>query len=213
MSYTHPYQDADFVLRHVVKFDELCAEAGLDEANMDLAVAVLEEAGKIGSEVLAPLNWSGDQAGISLGENGVQEAPGFKEAYQQFAEAGWLSLGAEAEFGGQGLPNVLNTAVNEIWQSANISFALCPMLSMGAMESIGHHASHDLQSAYLPKMASGEWTGTMNLTEPDAGSDLAAVKTRAVPNGDYYLITGQKIFITWGDHQMTENIIHLVLAR
>ncbi|WP_298610162.1 acyl-CoA dehydrogenase [uncultured Thiothrix sp.] len=213
MSYTHPYQDADFVLRHVVKFDELCADAGLDEANMDLAVAVLEEAGKMGSEVLAPLNWSGDQAGISLGENGVQEAPGFKEAYQQFAEAGWLSLGAEEEFGGQGLPNVLNTAVNEIWQSANISFALCPMLSMGAMESIGHHASHELQSAYLPKMASGEWTGTMNLTEPDAGSDLAAVKTRAVPNGDHYLITGQKIFITWGDHQMTENIVHLVLAR
>ncbi|HMT93874.1 MAG TPA: acyl-CoA dehydrogenase [Thiolinea sp.] len=213
MSYTHPYQDADFVLRHVVKFDELCADAGLDEANMDLAVAVLEEAGKMGSEVLAPLNWSGDQAGISLGAYGVQEAPGFKEAYQQFAEAGWLSLGAEPEFGGQGLPNVLNTAVNEIWQSANISFALCPMLSMGAMESIGHHASHELQSTYLPKMASGEWTGTMNLTEPDAGSDLAAVKTRAVPNGDHYLVTGQKIFITWGDHQMTENIIHLVLAR
>ncbi|WP_298661582.1 acyl-CoA dehydrogenase [uncultured Thiothrix sp.] len=213
MSYTHPYQDADFVLRHVVKFDELCADAGLDEANMDLAVAVLEEAGKMGSEVLAPLNWSGDQAGISLGAYGGQEAPGFKEAYQQFAEAGWLSLGAEPEFGGQGLPNVLNTAVNEIWQSANISFALCPMLSMGAMESIGHHASHELQSTYLPKMASGEWTGTMNLTEPDAGSDLAAVKTRAVPNGDHYLVTGQKIFITWGDHQMTENIIHLVLAR
>lgn len=213
MSYTHPYQDADFVLRQIVKFDELCAEAGLDEANMDLAVAVLEEAGKMGSEVLAPLNWGGDQAGISLGEQGVQEAPGFKEAYQQFAEAGWLSLGAAEEFGGQGLPNVLSTAVNEVWQSANISFALCPMLSIGAMESIGHHASHALQSAYLPKMASGEWTGTMNLTEPDAGSDLAAVKTRAVPNGDHYLVTGQKIFITWGDHQMTENIVHLVLAR
>lgn len=213
MSYTHPYQDADFVLRQLVKFDELCAESGLDEANMDLAVAVLEEAGKMGSEILAPLNWSGDQAGISLGEDGVQEAAGFKEAYQQFAQAGWLSLSAADEFGGQGLPNVLSTAVNEVWQSANISFALCPMLSIGAMESIGHHASHALQSAYLPKMASGEWTGTMNLTEPDAGSDLAAVKTRAVPQGDHYLVTGQKIFITWGDHQMTENIVHLVLAR
>lgn len=213
MSYTHPYQDADFVLRHLVKFDDLCSGAGLDDANMDLAVAVLEEAGKMGSEVLAPLNWSGDQAGISLGEQGVQEAPGFKDAYQQFAEAGWLSLSAEEEFGGQGLPNVLNTAVSEIWHSANLSFALCPMLSMGAMESIGHHASHGLQSAYLPKMVAGAWTGTMNLTEPDAGSDLAAVKTRAVPNGDHYLVTGQKIFITWGDHQMTENIVHLVLAR
>ncbi|TXH68269.1 MAG: acyl-CoA dehydrogenase [Thiothrix sp.] len=213
MSYTHPYQDADFVLRHIVNFDELCAEAGLAEANMDLAVAVLEEAGKMGSEVLAPLNWSGDQEGVSLGEHGVQEAPGFKEAYVQFAEAGWLSLSADEEFGGQGLPNILSTAVNEVWQSANMAFALCPMLSIGAMESIGHHASHELQSTFLPKMASGEWTGTMNLTEPDAGSDLAAVKTRAVPNGDHYLVTGQKIFITWGDHQMTDNIVHLVLAR
>lgn len=213
MSYIHPYQDAEFVLRHLVGFDALCSAAGLEDANMELAVAVLEEAGKMGSEVLAPLNRSGDLAGVSLGDKGVQEAAGFKEAYQQFAESGWLSLGVETEFGGQNLPNVLNTAVNEIWQSANISFALCPMLSMGAMESIGHHASHALQSTYLPKMASGEWTGTMNLTEPDAGSDLAAVKSRAVPNGDHYLISGQKIFITWGDHQMTDNIVHLVLAR
>ncbi|MEN9434466.1 MAG: hypothetical protein RLZZ422_2055 [Pseudomonadota bacterium] len=213
MTYLASSQDAEFVLRHVVKLDELCANAGLDEVNSDLAVAILDEAGKFATDILAPLNWFGDQNPPTLNEQGVQETAGFKDAYLQFAEAGWLSLGAAEEFGGQALPNVINTAVNEIWQAANMSYALCPMLSQGAMESIGHHASHELQSTYLPRMATGEWTGTMNLTEPDAGSDLAAVKTKAVPNGDHYLVSGQKIFITWGDHQMTENIVHLVLAR
>jgi alkylation response protein AidB-like acyl-CoA dehydrogenase len=213
MSYTHPYKDAEFVLRHLVDLDALGAAAGLDEVNTDLALTVLEEAGKLGSDVLAPLNRSGDQAGVTLGENGVQEAPGFKAAYQQFAEGGWMSLSADEEFGGQGLPNVLSTAVTEIWNSANMSFALCPLLSQGAMESLKHHGSAELQNAYLPKLIAGEWTGTMNLTEPDAGTDLAAVKTRAVPEGEHYLISGQKIYITWGDHQMADNIIHLVLAR
>lgn len=211
MSYVHPYQDAEFVLRHIVGFDALCADAGLDEVNADLAVAILDEAGKMGSEVLAPLNRTGDENPAKLGEQGVEESPGFKDAYLQFAESGWLSLTVAEDFGGQNLPNVLSTAVNEIWHSANMSYALCPMLSQGAMESIGHHASEALQAAYLPKMATGEWTGTMNLTEPDAGSDLAAIKTKAVPEGDHYRITGQKIFITWGDHQMTPNIVHLVL--
>ena len=213
MSYVHPYQDAEFVLRHLVDLDALCETAGLDEINTDLAVAVLEEAAKLGSDVLAPLNWTGDQAGVSLGENGVQEAPGFKEAYQQFAEGGWMSLTADEGFGGQNLPNALSTAVTEIWNSANMSFALCPLLSQGAMESLKHHGSTELQNAYLPKMIAGDWPGTMNLTEPDAGTDLAAVKTKAVRNGDSYLISGQKIYITWGDHQMTDNIVHLVLAR
>ncbi|MBK8454723.1 MAG: acyl-CoA dehydrogenase [Thiofilum sp.] len=213
MTYLANSQDAEFVLRHVVQLDALCEQAGLTEINTDLAVTILDEAGKFATDVLAPLNWFGDQNPPTLGEQGVQETAGFKEAYQQFAEAGWLSLGAAEEFGGQALPNVIGTAVNEIWQAANMSYALCPMLSQGAMESIGHHASHELQSIYLPRMASGEWTGTMNLTEPDAGSDLAAVKTKAVPNGDHYLLSGQKIFITWGDHQMTDNIVHLVLAR
>ena len=213
MSYTHPHKDADFVLRHLVGFDDLCNDAGLDEVNMDLAAAVLEEAGKLGSDILAPLNWSGDQTGVKLGENGVQEAPGFKEAYQQLAKGGWLSLTADEEYGGQNLPNVLASAVSEIWNSANMSFALCPLLSQGAMESITHHGDEFLQHTFLPRMVSGEWPGTMNLTEPDAGTDLAAVKTRAEPDGDLYRITGQKIFITWGDHQMTDNIVHLVLAR
>lgn len=212
MNYAHPYQDAEFVLRHIVDLDGLCEQAGLD-VNMDLAVAVLDEAGKMGAEVLAPLNRVGDLNPAKLGANGVEASPGFTEAYQQFAEAGWLSLSVAEAFGGQNLPNVLSTAVNEIWHSANMAYALCPMLSQGAMESIGHHASEDLQATYLPKLASGEWTGTMNLTEPDAGSDLAAIKSKAVPKGDHYLISGQKIFITWGDHQMTPNIVHLVLAR
>ncbi|OQX02176.1 MAG: acyl-CoA dehydrogenase [Thiothrix lacustris] len=213
MSYTHPYQEAEFVLRHIVGFDALCADAGLDEVNTELAVAVLDEAGKMGAEILAPLNRIGDANPAQLGEQGVEESTGFKDAYLQFAESGWLSLSVAEDFGGQNLPNVLSTAVNEIWHSANLAFALCPMLSQGAMESIGHHASAALQAAYLPKMATGEWTGTMNLTESDAGSDLAAIKTKAVPTGDHYLISGQKIFITWGDHQMTPNVVHLVLAR
>ncbi len=213
MSYHHPYQDAAFVLHQLVDFDGLCAAAGLDEVNLELATSVLEEAGKLGTGVLAPLNWPGDRAGVTLGEQGVQEAPGFKEAYQQFAEAGWTSLGAAEEFGGQNLPNVLNTAVNEIWHSANLSFALCPLLNLGAMESLTHHGSEWLQQTFLSKMVSGEWTGTMNLTESDAGTDLAAVKTKAVPDGEHYRVSGQKIFITWGDHQMTDNIVHLVLAR
>lgn len=213
MSYIHPYQDTEFVLKHIVNFDRLCADAGLDEVNLELAVAVLEEAGKIGADILAPLNRDGDENGAKLGADGVEQTPGFKEAYQQFAEDGWLSLAVAEEYEGQAMPNTLSTAVNEIWHSANMAFALCPMLSQGAMESIAHHATPELQQAYLPKMASGEWTGTMNLTEADAGSDLAAIKTRAVPEGDHYLLSGQKIFITWGDHQMTDNIVHLVLAR
>lgn len=211
--YKHPYRDAEFVLNELVDFDALCADAGLEDVNAELASVILTEAGKLGSDVLAPLNVIGDTQHPQLTENGVQETAGFSEAYQQYMEGGWSSLTAAEEFGGQNLPNVLGTAVNEIWQSSNLAFALCPLLGQGAIESIAHHGSEALKQTYLPKMVSGEWTGTMNLTEPDAGTDLAAVKTKAVPNGDHYLITGQKIFITWGDHQMTENVVHLVLAR
>jgi len=213
MSYLHPYQDVDFVLRKVVDFDALCAAAGHDEINADLAATILSEAGRLGSEVLAPLNRVGDRKGAKMGAQGVEESPGFKDAYRQFADAGWLSLTVAEDFGGQDLPNCLGTAVNEIWHSANMAFALCPMLSQGAMEAIGHHADDALKALYLPKLATGEWTGTMNITEADAGSDLAAIKTKARPAGDHYLITGQKLYITWGDHGMTDNIVHLVLAR
>ncbi|WP_295436852.1 acyl-CoA dehydrogenase [uncultured Thiodictyon sp.] len=213
MSYLHPYQDVAFVLRKVVDFDGLCAAAGHDEINADLAATILSEAGRLGSEVLAPLNRVGDREGARMGAQGVEESPGFKDAYRQFADAGWLSLTVAEDFGGQDLPNCLGTAVNEIWHSANMAFALCPMLSQGAMEAIGHHADDALKALYLPKLAAGEWTGTMNITEADAGSDLAAIKTKARPAGDHYLITGQKLYITWGDHGMTDNIVHLVLAR
>jgi alkylation response protein AidB-like acyl-CoA dehydrogenase len=211
--YTHPYKDTEFVLDNLVNFDALCESMNLEGVNMELAATVVEEAGKLGSGVLAPLNWEGDQNGATINEQGVQQSPGFKEAYQQLAEGGWLSLSAAEEFGGQGLPKVLSTAVNEIWHSANMGFALCPLLSQGAIEALTFHGSDELKNAYLPKMVSGEWTGTMNLTEPDAGSDLAAIKSKAVPDGDVYRISGTKIFITWGDHQMTDNIVHLVLAR
>lgn len=211
--YKHPYRDTEFVLNELVDFDALCVDVGMEDVNTELAAVILTEAGKLGSDVLAPLNVIGDTQHPKLGENGVQQTTSFAEAYRQFMEGGWLSLTAAEAFGGQNLPNVLGTAVNEIWQSSNLAFALCPMLTQGAIESIAHHGSDELKQSYLPKMVSGEWTGTMNLTESDAGSDLAAIKTKAVLNGDHYLITGQKIFITWGDHQMTENVVHLVLAR
>ncbi len=142
-----------------------------------------------------------------------RETPGFKEAYLQYVEGGWAGLGFPEEFGGQGMPKILATAVSEVWQSSNLGFSLCSLLTHGAVEALLKHGSEELKERYLSRMVSGEWTGTMNLTEPQAGSDLAAVSSRAEPEGDHYLVTGQKIFITWGDHQMTDNVIHLVLAR
>ena len=211
--YTHPYRDAEFILSEIVNFDALCSAGGLLDVNSELVSVILSEAGKLGSDVLAPLNTVGDTKHPTLGETDVQASPGFAEAYHQFIEGGWSSLTGDEEFGGQALPNVLNTAVNEIWHSSNMAFSLCPLLSAGAMESVAQHASNELKQTYLPKMLSGEWTGTMNLTEPDAGSDLAAVKTKATPKDEHFLISGQKIYITWGDHQMTDNIVHLVMAR
>lgn len=211
--YAHPYRDTEFVLEELVGFEQLCACAKLDDVNSELVSAILIEAGRLGSGVLAPLNRVGDTQGAQLSELGVEETPGFADAYRQFQEGGWPSLTAAERYGGQNLPNVVGTAVNEIWHCANMAFALCPMLTQGAIAAIAHHGSAQLQHDYLQKLVSGEWTGTMNLTESDAGSDLAAIKSRAVPNGDHYLITGQKIFITWGDHQMTDNVVHLVLAR
>ncbi len=211
--YRYPLSEAEFALKALVDFDNLCAKGELDGVGLDLAMTIIEEAGKLGSEVLAPLNRVGDTDGAKLGENGVQESPGFAEAYAQYCAGGWTSLTSPEEFGGQALPSVLATAVGEIWHSSNLAFALCPMLSAGATEAVISHASAELKQKYVPKMVSGEWACTMNLTEPDAGTDLAALKTKAEPNGDHYLISGQKIFITWGDHQMTDNIVHLVLAR
>lgn len=211
--YHFPYKDAAFILNDLLGFEQMCEQAGLEDVNMELADAILEEAARLGSEVFAPLNSVGDNQGATLGENGVEQTPGFSEAYKQYAESGWASLAAEEQYGGQNMPKMLAIAVTEIWDTANLGLALCPMLTTGAVDAITAHASDELKDTYLPPMISGEWTGSMCLTEPGAGSDLAAVITKAVPEGDHYLVTGQKIFITWGDHQMTENIIHLVLAR
>lgn len=213
MSYQFPEQDAQFVLNKLVDFPTLCTQLEQAELNDGLADAILEEAAKLGADVLAPLNSQGDSNGATISERGVEESPGFNAAYQQFVENGWPALAGEVEYGGQGLPRVLATAVMEIWQSANMAFSLCPLLTQGAIEAVSAHGSSTLKAVYLPKLISGEWTATMNLTEPDAGSDLAAIKAKADPCGDHYLIRGQKIFITWGDHQMTDNIAHLVLAR
>jgi len=211
--YRFPYKDTAFLLQELLDFDQLCKAAGLEDVNSEFALAVLEEAARLGSEVIAPLNTIGDRHGATLGEKGVQEPPGFAEAYQQYAGDGWAALAAPEAYGGQGMPRVLATAVVEIWDSACVAFSLCPLLTTGAAEALLVHGSDELKNTWLANMVNGQWTGTMNLTEPAAGSDLAAVASRAVPQGDHYLVTGQKIFITWGDHQMTENIIHLVLAR
>ena len=213
-SYNAPVRDMQFVLKELAGLDEVAALPGCEEASEDLVDAILEEAGKFASGVLAPLNWTGDQEGAKWQDGAVSTAPGWKDAYQQFIEAGWTALAAEPEFGGQGLPKLVNTAVIEMWKSANMAFSLCPMLTNGAIEALLLRGSDELKAAYLPKMVCGEWTGTMNLTEPQAGSDLAAVRSRAEPQPDgSYKVFGQKIFITYGDHDLTDNIVHLVLAR
>src|SRR5271165_18758 len=212
-SYRAPLRDMQFVITELAGLERLATLPGYEEATPDLAEAVLEEAAKLASEVLAPLNQPGDQQGASLTKGGVVAADGFGSAYRQFVENGWNGLAGDPEYGGQGLPALISAATVEIWNSANMSFALCPLLTAGATEALKQHGSRELKARYLAKMVSGEWTGTMNLTEPQAGSDLSAVRAKAVPEGDHYRLYGQKIFITWGDHDMTDNVVHLVLAR
>lgn len=212
--YTAPIRDMQFVMQELAGLDEVQALPGCEEVSSDLVDAILDEANKFASGVLAPLNWIGDQEGARWHDGEVSTAPGWKEAYRQFTEAGWTALACDPDFGGQGLPKLLSTAVMEMWKSANMAFSLCPMLTNGAIEALMLRGTDEQKDMYLPKMVSGEWTGTMNLTEPQAGSDLAAVRTKAEPQGDgTYKIFGQKIFITYGEHDMTDNIIHLVLAR
>ena len=211
--YYAPLRDMKFVINELADLSGVIALPGFEEITPDLAEAVLEEAGKLAGEVLAPLNKPGDERGASLYKNGVVAAEGFAAAYRSFADNGWCALSGDPEYGGQGLPDLVATAAAEMWNAANMSFALCPTLTAGAMEAIKSQASDGLKAIYLPRLISGEWTGTMNLTEPQAGSDLASIRTRAVPEGDHYRIYGQKIFITWGDHDLTDNVVHLVLAR
>ncbi len=212
--YTAPLRDMQFVVEELAGLDTVNQLPGYEEATADLVQAVFEEASKFASGVLGPLNRAGDSNGAKWKDTVVTTTPGWKPAYEQFVEGGWNALACPAEIGGQNLPRLVSALVEEMWNAANISFALCPMLTRGAIEAIELRGSEHLKETYLPKMVSGEWTGTMNLTEPQAGSDLAAVRTRAVPQGDgSYKIDGQKIFITYGEHDLTDNIIHLVLAR
>ncbi len=211
--YNAPLEDMRFVINHLAGLGEINQLPDYEGAAQDIVDPVMEEAAKLAGEILAPLNAIGDAFGARVEGEAVVTHEGFKQAYQQFVEGGWPALSGSPEYDGMGLPALVSIPVSEMWQSANTAFSLCPMLSNGAAHAIKMHASDVLKQIYLPKMVSGEWTGTMNLTEPQAGSDLAAVKVRAVPEGDHYRITGTKIFITWGDNSFTENIIHLVLAR
>jgi len=212
--YIAPIKDMRFVMDEIVGIRQVATLPGYEEATPDMADAILEEAAKFASGMLAPLNRIGDTQGCKLGENGVVTADGWRDAYRAYCEAGWNGLSAPTEFGGQGLPETIGIAVKEMFSSANLSFSLGPVLTGGAVAALLTCANEEQKSTYLGKMISGEWTGTMNLTEPDAGSDLALIRSRAEPQADgTYRIFGQKIFITYGDHDMTENIVHLVLAR
>jgi len=212
-TYAAPIRDMKFVINELVGLDQISALPGCGEVTPDLVDAVLEEAGKFAAGVLDPLNRAGDRTGATLDKNVVTAAPGFKQAFRQFSEGGWTGLNCDPQFGGQGLPHIISAQTSEMWNSANMSFCLCPMLTAGVVAALMRHGSVQQKTQYLPNLVSGKWTGTMNLTEPQAGSDLAAVRTRAVPEGDHYRLHGTKIFITWGEHDMAENIIHMVLAR
>jgi alkylation response protein AidB-like acyl-CoA dehydrogenase len=214
MTYKAPVKDMLFNMKHLANIDQIAQLPGMEDAGFDTAQAVLEEAAKFNEGVLSPLNWEGDKNPTSWKDGVVTATPGFKQAFKQYTEAGWQGLQHPVDFGGQGLPKTIGSAVGEMQNSANMSFALCPLLTDGAIEALLTAGSDELKATYLEKLVSGEWTGTMNLTEPQAGSDLAAVRTKAEPQPDgTYKIAGTKIFITWGEHDMADNIIHLVLAR
>ena len=214
MTYRAPLKDMLFDIRHLAGIDELAKIPGFEEAGYETAQAVLEECAKFNEEVVAPLNVAGDRTPSSWKDGVVTTTPGFRQAYRQYAEGGWQGLQHPQDFGGQGLPKVVGAACGEMLNSANLSFALCPLLTDGAIEALLTAGSDALKATYLEKLVSGQWTGTMNLTEPQAGSDLALVRTRAEPQPDgTYKVFGTKIYITFGEHDMADNIVHLVLAR
>ncbi|WP_262273384.1 MULTISPECIES: acyl-CoA dehydrogenase [Microvirga] len=214
MTYRAPVPDIVFTMRHVAGLDRAVADGLYGDLSADLAETVLEEAGRFANDVIAPLNREGDRVGATFKDGQVTTAPGWKQAYRAWTDAGWNALPGPVDYGGQGLPTLLNSACVEMWNAASMAFGIGPVLTMGAIEALVSHASDDLKGRYLEKLVSGEWTATMNLTEPQAGSDLAALRSRAEPAGDgTYRVTGQKIFITYGEHDLTDNIVHLVLAR
>src|SRR5215468_7237730 len=214
MTYQAPVADIAFTLKHAGGFKRALAEGLYGDLTEDLVDAVLEEAGKFATDVIAPLNRVGDAHGTPFKDGVVTMPPGWKEAYTAWAAAGWNGLASPADAGGQGLPHALNAACIEMWNAASMAFGLGPFLTMGAVEALAAHGSDDLKKTYLSKLVSGEWMGTMQLTEPQAGSDVGALRTKAERAGDgTYRITGSKIFITYGEHDLTDNIIHFVLAR
>jgi 3-(methylthio)propanoyl-CoA dehydrogenase len=214
MSYQAPVKDLMFCVQELADLNKVTQIPGFEDAGIDTAQAVLEECAKFNEGVVAPLNWSGDQDPGRWDNGVVTTSPGFKEAYKALGEGGWQGVHQPAEFGGQGLPKTIGAACIEMLVSANLSFSLCAMLTGGAIEALLTAGSDDLKTKFIPKMIEGRWTGTMNLTEPQAGSDLALVRSKAVPQADgTYRVSGQKIFITYGEHDMAENIVHLVLAR
>lgn len=213
MPYTAPLKDIQFALRHIANIDRIGQLPGYEHASPDMVEAILNEAARLAAEVWAPTNRAGDLQGSKLVGEGVKTPDGFKDAFTQYAQGGWSAFGADPAHGGQGLPHALGFAVNEMWQAGNLALSLCPMLTSAAIEAIEIHGTEEQKKRYTEKMISGEWTGSMQMTEPQAGTDLAAVRTIAKKNGDHYLMKGQKIYITWGEHDFTPNIIHLVLAR
>ena len=214
MTYKAPLKDMLFNIQHIARIDQIAALPGFEDAGLETAQAVLEEAAKFNEGVLSPLNWEGDKNPSSWKDGVVTTTPGFKAAFKAFADGGWQSLQHPLAYGGQALPKTIGAACIEMVNSANMSFALCPLLSDGAIEALLTAGSDELKATYLENLVSGKWTGTMNLTEPQAGSDLAMVRSRAEPEADgTYKIFGTKIYITYGEHDMAENIVHLVLAR
>ena len=214
MSYSAPVKDMLFDLEHIARIDQIAQLPGFEDATLETAQAVLAESAKFARDVVAPLNWQGDIHPSTWSHGVVTATPGFKQAFEQFVEGGWQGLQHAAEWGGQGLPRVIGAACNEMLNAASLSFSLCPLLSDGAIEALLTAGSGELKATYLEKLVAGTWTGTMNLTEPQAGSDLSLVRTRAEPQADgSYKVFGTKIYITWGEHDMAENIVHLVLAR
>jgi alkylation response protein AidB-like acyl-CoA dehydrogenase len=213
MTYQPPLADMRFVLESIGGLQEVAALPGFDPEMGEMASPVLAEAGRLAAEVLAPLNQVGDQNPPVLENGVVRTTPGFRDAYRRFAEGGWMGLVFPEEHGGQNLPWLVNTAVAEIWNAANMSFELCPLLTQAGIEALLHHGTEEQKQVYLPRLVSGEWTGAMCLTEPQAGTDVGALRTRAERHGDHYRLRGQKIYITFGDHDLTDNIIHFVLAR
>ncbi|MGB2359608.1 MAG: acyl-CoA dehydrogenase family protein [Porticoccaceae bacterium] len=211
--YTAPQKEFAFLFKHLVNYADHSAMPGYQDVGEDMLDAIIPEAAKFFEQEVAPSNWDADTQPAHLKDGQVITAPMLAGAYQQMVEAGWCSISGKPEHGGAGFPGVVDVAVQEMLQSANIGFSLLPMLSRGVIHALNLYGSDEQKQAYLPNLISGTWSGTMNLTEPQAGTDLSAVKTKAVPQGDHYLIIGQKIYITWGDHELADNIIHLVLAR